>query len=56
MSQSGAARRNLTNGYARMGKSMQRPRIKGASMRSVSESIQAARNAAARAAKITKKK
>ena len=58
MSVAGAARRKLTNGYAHMGNSLRRPRIKGASTRSVADSIAAARRAAAReaAAKKTKKK
>lgn len=43
---------NMRNGYAAMGGALRRPMHKGASNRSVAESIAAARNAAARQARI----
>lgn len=43
---------NMHNGYAAMGKAIGRPRHKGANGRSVAEAIAAARNAAARQARI----
>lgn len=49
-------RSQMRNGYAHMSGSLRRPRISGVSHRSVAESIQAARNAAARAAKMSSKK
>lgn len=43
---------NMHNGYAAMGNSQRRPRHKGIRTRSVAEAIAAARNAAARQARI----
>lgn len=47
-SQAKAARRKITNGYTHLGGAMKRPMMKGASNRSVAESIAAARRTAAR--------
>lgn len=55
MSQAGAARRKITNGYAHLAGALKRPRMKGASTRSVADSIAAARRAAAREAASKKK-
>lgn len=54
--QAKAARRKMRNGYAHLGSSLRRPRISGISHRSVAESINAARLAAAREAKAKSKK
>lgn len=43
---------NMRNGYAAMGNALGRPRYKNATGRSVAEAIAAARNAAARQARI----
>jgi hypothetical protein len=56
MSVAGAIRKKLTSGYAHLGNARKRPRLKGASNRSVSESIAAARRTAARQAAASKKK
>lgn len=54
--QAKAKRSKMRNGYAHMGGSMRRPTVSGVSYRTVSESIAAARNAAAREAKAKTKK
>lgn len=54
--QAKSKRNKMRNGFACMGNSLRRPRISGMSYRTVSESIAAARNAAAREAKSKVKK
>ena len=54
--QAKAKRRQMRNGYAHLGGSMRRPTVSGRSYHSVSESIAAARAAAAKALKVGAKK
>lgn len=56
MSQASSRRRDLTNGFAKLGNSMGRPRISGIKNRSIQEAMAAAARTAARIAASNGKK